>query len=78
MVSKISPSVGVARLGNSNEYYLAPDKIGGLPYKPDLSGPVQNFKDDSGRVKKQGQLFKVYDDDGNEITLDTPNVTSIE
>lgn len=78
MESKISPSVGVARLGNSNEYYLAPDQIGGLPYQPDLSGPVQNFKDDSGRVKKQGQIFKVYNDQGTEITLNTPGVTSIE
>ncbi|MCL4103593.1 UNVERIFIED_CONTAM: hypothetical protein GTU68_059672 [Idotea baltica] len=83
MELKIHPSVGVARLGNSPEqFYLAPDVIGGLPYEADANGnpkgPVINFKDEAGRVRRQGQSFKVYQSDGTELTLDSPNVESIE
>jgi L-lysine 6-oxidase len=79
---KIHPSVGVARLGNSpDEFYLAPDAIGGLPYNVTHdgtpAGPVTNFKDDTGLVKRQAQLFKLYQDNGTELTLDSPNVNSI-
>lgn len=78
----IYPSVGVARLGNSHgQFYLAPTTIGGLPYEADPYGNptayVQNFKDPAGQVRRQGQPFKIYQDDGTEITLDSPNVDSI-
>ncbi|MEA5427708.1 CTQ-dependent lysine 6-oxidase LodA [Arcicella lustrica] len=83
MELKIHPSIGVARLGNSTtEICLSPDSIGGLPYDADnsgnLIGPISNFKDAKGLIKRQGQPFKIFQDDGQEITLDTPNVTSIE
>jgi L-lysine 6-oxidase len=79
---KIHPSVGVARLGNSpDEFYLAPDTIGGLPFDVDTNnnqqGSVTTFKDDAGLVKRQGQPFKLYQDNGTELTLDSPNVKSI-
>ncbi|MBQ0740230.1 LodA/GoxA family CTQ-dependent oxidase, partial [Aquimarina celericrescens] len=36
---KISPSVGVARLGNSpQQFCLSPDTIGGLPFEADAFG----------------------------------------
>lgn len=80
---KISPSIGIARLGNSRDtnigqgqYYLAPDSIGGLPYQCDQNGnnlgtPVSQFKDQYSRILRQGQAFKIYDDNGNgsEITV---------
>ena len=85
MAYKISPSVGVARLGNSDEQFLlSPDSIGGLPYEADPNGnstgaSVVNFKDEAGQVRRQGQVFKVYEEDGvTEITLSSPNVISIE
>lgn len=79
----IFPSVGVARLGNSEEeFYLAPDTIGGLPYECDelgnKIGPVKTFKDGAGQVKRQGQLFQIFDEQGNELTIDSANVESLE
>ncbi len=79
----IHPSVGVGRLGNSlQQFCLAPDTIGGLPFEADQfgnkKGPITKFKDAAGQVRRQGQLFKVYDDNGTEVTLNSPNVTTME
>jgi hypothetical protein len=66
---KIHPAIGAARVGNSAEYYLAPETPGGLPLdrttgKPIYTGPgvpPQNiFHDASGALKKQAARFKVY------------------
>ena len=66
---KIHPAIGAARIGNSAEYYLAPETPGGLPLdrntgKPIYSGPglpPQNiYHDASGALKKQGARFKVF------------------
>ncbi|WP_276482397.1 CTQ-dependent lysine 6-oxidase LodA [Paraflavitalea pollutisoli] len=78
----ISPSVGVARLGNSTgPFYLAPKTAGGLPFEADQFGnnlgPVKNFKDASGMVRRQGQPFTIMSDTGGELTLDNPLVASI-
>ncbi|SFE46695.1 L-lysine 6-oxidase [Chitinophaga sp. CF118] len=78
----LHPSVGVARIGNSpNEIYLAPESIGGLPFDADANGNatgvVINFKDGAGLVKRQGQPFRIYNDDQTELTLDSPNVSAI-
>ncbi|WP_232455921.1 CTQ-dependent lysine 6-oxidase LodA [Polaribacter sp. SA4-10] len=83
MKLKISPSVGIARLGNSNKQFcLSPDEIGGLPYEADANGnklgPIKNFKDDESQVRRQGQLFKVFDANGEELTANSPNITSME
>lgn len=83
MKLEIHPSVGVARLGNSTtEICLSPDKIGGLPFDSDvngnLTGPIIDFKDAKGLIKRQGQPFKIFQENGEEITLDSPNVASIE
>ncbi|WP_435263320.1 LodA/GoxA family CTQ-dependent oxidase [Tenacibaculum sp. nBUS_03] len=83
MELKISPSVGVARLGNSTKQFcLSPDEIGGLPYEADASGnklgPIKNFKDDESQVRRQGQLFKVFDANGKELTSNSSNVSLME
>ncbi|WP_417528823.1 LodA/GoxA family CTQ-dependent oxidase [Marinomonas shanghaiensis] len=84
MSLSIHPSVGVARLGNAdgNDFVLNPIKIGGLPYEHDdnlqPTTDVIHFKDEAGRVRRQGQVFKVLDEQGNEITLGSANVKSIE
>lgn len=82
MSLKIHPSIGVARLGNSStQICLTPETIGGLPFEADFygnaTGPIVNFKDETGLVKRQGQLFRIYQDDGTELTLNSPNVLSI-
>ncbi len=84
MTISVHPSVGVARLGNaeSNDFVLNPIKIGGLPYEPDANllptTEVINFKDEAGCIRRQGQVFKIFDEDNNELTLGSANVTNIE
>lgn len=93
---KIEPSIGVARVGDSlTSFYLAPETIGGRPIDCDEFGnvkivdgkpaPVEEYKDEEMRVKRQGARFKVmrYSDGtarsgGDEITLDHPDVKAIE
>jgi hypothetical protein len=69
VVFKIHPAIGIARVGNSADYYLAPETPGGLPLdhatgKPIYTGPgapPQNvFHDKAGAVKKQAARFKVF------------------
>lgn len=90
MSIRIHPSIGVARLGNSPEgKLLVPNKIGGLPheFKTNLDGydswnqnneAAINFKDELGRIKRQGQPFRIYDDKNVEITIDRSDIESIE
>jgi hypothetical protein len=69
IVYKIHPAIGAARVGNSAEYYLAPETPGGQPLdcntgQPIYTGPgvpPQNiYHDASGALKKQGARFKVF------------------
>ncbi|EAR28177.1 hypothetical protein PTD2_20217 [Pseudoalteromonas tunicata D2] len=80
---KIHPSVGVARLGNSemcdkieSRECLSPESIGGLPLEPESGLPVTFFKDTAGRIKRQGQVFKLFDGE-TEITLDDDRIEAI-
>jgi hypothetical protein len=64
---KIHPSIGIARLGNSAEFYLAPERTGGLPIQCNPDGtvtgeekPVTKFKDAKGAIKRQAARFRVY------------------
>jgi hypothetical protein len=66
---KIHPAIGAARIGNSAEYYLAPETPGGLPLDPKTGQPIytgpgippQNiYHDASGALKKQAARFKVF------------------
>lgn len=72
----IHPSVGIARIGNAPEFYLAPLTTGGLPIECDKHGTmqvddagnpvfVQGFKH-NGRIRRQGARFGVYRYDGDE------------
>lgn len=84
----LSPSVGIARLGNSTtDFYLTPITIGGLPLECDSNGnptgtSFSTFKDSMGRVKRQAQPFHIFrTQDGvsyEEVTLSTSGVQSIE
>lgn len=79
----IHPSIGIARLGNSpDQICLSPTAIGGLPYDADSQGnalgAISDFKDAKGLIKRQGQPFKLFQEDGAELTLDSPNIASID
>ncbi|MEC4891848.1 MAG: CTQ-dependent lysine 6-oxidase LodA [Oscillatoria sp. PMC 1051.18] len=86
----IYPSIGVARVGNSEtDFFLAPDQIGKLPIDCDENGneiseSFSNFKDAVGKIKRQAQKFRLYRQDSQtpgseeELTLNHPDVESIE
>ncbi len=58
----IYPPLGVARVGNSDEYYIASDVPG------QAAVPEDGYKDKKGRVKKQAVRFRVYGlNDQNEV-----------
>jgi hypothetical protein len=59
----IFPAIGFSRVGNSAEWFAAPE-VPGL-----LAEPAGGFKDAQGRVKKQVQRFRIYgyDDQGRVV-----------
>lgn len=60
---KIYPPIGIARLGNSSEYFLASEVPGVVPK------PKGGYKDSEGRVKKQVVRFRLYAFDKNGAVL---------
>jgi L-Lysine epsilon oxidase N-terminal len=58
---KIFPAIGIARVGDSDEYYLAPETAGGLPILVN-GGPFTagDFRSPDGRLRRQGARFAVH------------------
>lgn len=70
----IYPGIGIARLGNSPEYFIGPETMG----QPIPKG--FDFKDPQGRVKKQAARFRIYGYNSDneivkEITADDAKIT---
>jgi L-Lysine epsilon oxidase N-terminal/L-lysine epsilon oxidase C-terminal domain len=71
---RIYPAVGVARIGNSAEFFVGPE-IPGIPGNWDSDNNVfKKFKDAEGKVLRQAARFRIFefDDGGNpvkEVTL---------
>lgn len=74
-IFRVHPAIGIARLGSSEDYYLAPESaagvkqdqatglFGGLPVKPGTDDtPITDadFRDATGKVKRQAARFRVY------------------
>lgn len=60
---KIHPAIGVPRLGNSDEFYIEPHSIGGLPRdKNNSQKEITKFKDSQNRILKQAAHFRIYKD----------------
>lgn len=60
---KIYPSIGVMRVGNSEEFYLAPESPGGLPINyPETGRPFtkDDFRDSQKRMKRQAAQFRIF------------------
>ena len=73
---RIHPAVGIARLGNSPEEYFLGSEVPGCPAEPD----DKLFKDNEGRVKRQGVRFRIYaygpnDNVLKELTADDCSIT---
>lgn len=85
---RIHPAIGIARLGDSPDFFVGPE----LPGRPvtGAAGPgtiVPDFKDSGGQIKRQAARFRIwrFEDDGRgryapveEVTLDSRNVDWIE
>ncbi len=71
---RIHPAIGMARVGNSTEYYLGPETMaaspqegnaitGGLPIKPGTENTnitSSDLRDAQGRLKRQAARFKIF------------------
>ncbi len=71
---RIHPAIGIARVGNSEEYYLGPETMagmdipgqiltGGLPIKPGTESTTivsTDVRDSSGRLKRQAARFRIF------------------
>ena len=82
---KIHPAIGVARLGNSESFYIGPESLSALPIDCNAQGdavtdangneqPISTFRDSDGRIKRQAARFRMfmYDDknpDGVELVV---------
>jgi hypothetical protein len=72
-VYKIHPAIGIARVGNSPEFFIGPERLGERP------SPPGGFKDAQCRVKRQAARFRIFahHDDGSveEITDAEADIT---
>ncbi|MDH5674169.1 MAG: LodA/GoxA family CTQ-dependent oxidase [Myxococcales bacterium] len=71
----IHPAIGIARIGDSDEYFIGPE----LPGEPAL--PSDGLRDATGRLKKQAARFRIYgyDADGHVVEeLTASSKTKIE
>lgn len=58
---KIHPAIGIARVGDSQDYYIAPETAGGLPTEYSTQPPAgTHFRDASERLLRQAAKFKIY------------------
>ncbi|HEY6410412.1 MAG TPA: LodA/GoxA family CTQ-dependent oxidase, partial [Ktedonobacteraceae bacterium] len=67
---KIFPTIGIARLGNSPEWYIGTE----LPFPaPPPVPPGGTYKDAQCRIKRQAQRFRLfgYYDDNSVMELTT-------
>lgn len=75
---RIHPAIGMARVGNSEEYYLGPETMaghagengmsGGLPIKPGTEKTTitsEDIRDGQGKLKRQAARFKIYQYQGD-------------
>src|ERR1700722_12383822 len=72
-IFRVHPAIGIGRVGDSEEFYIAPmtaagtiepsGLMGGLPIKPgteDTPITADDFRDTTGNVKRQAARFRIY------------------
>ncbi|WP_421978356.1 LodA/GoxA family CTQ-dependent oxidase [Roseivirga seohaensis] len=83
---RIHPAIGMARVGNSTEYYLGPETMaaspqegqaltGGLPIKPGTENTTitsGDLRDAQGRLKRQAARFKIFQYPNEDSKLSYP------
>ena len=82
---RIHPGIGIARLGDSDEFYIGPEAPGVVVDPGGSNGPGPNggtYRDSGARLKRQAQRYRVYAYDAQhkvvaELTSDSDLVQSI-
>lgn len=88
---RIHPAIGIARVGNSTDYYLGPETMAGMPGENGISGglPIKkgtdsttitssDLRDSEGKLKKQAARFKIYQyEDGAELSYPSGGGTEV-
>lgn len=82
---RIHPGIGIARLGDSDEFYIGPEAPGVVVDPGGINGPGPNggtYRDNGARLKRQAQRYRVYAYDAHdkvvaELTSDSEVVQSI-
>jgi hypothetical protein len=73
-VYRVHPAIGIARVGNSEEFYLGPESLAGLPMSGDETAgglPIKagtesetitskDLRDREGALKRQAARFRIY------------------
>ncbi|RYZ43782.1 MAG: hypothetical protein EOO71_02155 [Myxococcaceae bacterium] len=84
MSYKIHPAVGVARVGDSEDYYLGPETAKGLPQER-TGGDVTRFRDPNDGIRRQAARFQIHTFDpdhpnapGKRVQPGTDGVVDIE
>ena len=67
---RVYPSIGIARLGNSDEFFIGPEVIGSRGWELDTGAEVTRFKDAQYRVRKQAARFHLF----QQADADSPKV----
>ena len=62
MSFRIFPSIGIARLGNSAEFFVGAEVLGSVGRELDTGAEVTRFKDAQFRVRKQAARFHLFED----------------
>jgi hypothetical protein len=52
--ARIHPAIGIARIGNSDEYFIGPE----VPYP--TAPPPGGYRDAAGKLKRQAAQFRIY------------------
>lgn len=82
---RVHPGMGLARLGNSEEFFIGPEAPGMVVDPGGSGGPGPGggtYRDGKSRLKRQAQRFRVYGYDANgrvvaELTPDSDQVESL-
>ena len=81
---KIHPAIGIARVGDSQDYYIAPNQMGGLPTSYSTTPPEGTyFRDADNKLLRQAAEFKIYayadgDSSGTLVTSGQNGVKAIK
>ncbi len=82
---RIHPGIGIARLGDSDEFYIGPEAPGIVVDPGGSNGPGPNggtYRDSGARLKRQAQRYRIYAYDADdkvfaELTSDSGLIQSV-